>query len=267
MLMNEPVNITVSQILKRKTERHLYDALAILEGGGQPRLEHNAHALKSAAKLLRNGQVQTSDAALWAIEGSLAKYDWPPPRLKLWKKALEAYMECSAESSYRCGVYENRQTRIRDGVRKVRGKPMEAINKRVKRILKQDTEADRLEEKLAPEEYLELMDINEDVTGVASRGWGLVDEKIAENIDYTLKREGYQPESVRATIEEVLLIEEDEEPGQRATDVVLATWTAYFPDGSSAGGRAVVDGVWQSAVETYTIVSLRFGGNDLMYFG
>jgi len=266
--MNEPVNITVKHILKRKTERHLYDALAILEGGGQPRLEHNAHALKSAAALLRNGQVQTSDAALWAIEGSLAKYDWPPPRLKLWKKALEAYMECSAESYYRRAMYEKRQTRIQNGVCKVlkRGKPMEAINKRVKRILKQDTEADRLEEKLAADEYLELMDINEDVTGVASRGWGLVDEKIAENIDYTLKREGYPPASVRATIEEVLLVEEDEAE-IRTTDTLLASWKAHFPDGSNAGGNAVVDGVWQSATETFTIVSLTFGGDALMYFG
>lgn len=137
--MRELVNITVSRILKRKTEskRHLYDALAILEGGGQPRLEHNAHALASGADLLRKGQVQTSDEALWAIEGNLAKYDWPPPRLKLWKKALEAYMECSAASSYRRSLYENRQTRIQDGVRKVlkRGNPMEAINKRVREIL------------------------------------------------------------------------------------------------------------------------------------
>lgn len=142
MPMREPVNITVGRILKRKTEskRHLYDALAILEGGGQPRLEHNALALESGADLLRKGRVQTSDEALWAIEGNLAKYDWPPPRLKLWKKALEAYMECSAASSYRRAMYEKRQGRIGAGVRKAltRGNPMEAINKRVRWILNRE---------------------------------------------------------------------------------------------------------------------------------
>lgn len=267
MPMREPVNITVSRILKRKTEskRHLYDALAILEGGGQPRLEHNAHALASGADLLRKGQVQTSDEALWAIEGNLAKYDWPPPRLKLWKKALEAYMECSAASSYRRSLYENRQTRIQDGVRKVlkRGNPMEAINKRVRRILKQGTDADRLEEKLEAEEYLELMDINEDVDIAEDHSRvSALEDLIAVNIEFLVKGEGFDVIGTRFKLEEF----SEAIPDQTATDTVLGSWSASFKDGSSFVGNGIADGILLDD-GVFNLTSISIGSRQLGYFG
>ena len=154
----------------------------------------------------------------------------------------------------------NKVKRIESAIK--RGITLEPINKRVRRILKQETDANRLDYKLDDEDYLELMDINEDVDIAEdhSRASALED-LIAANIEFLLKREGFNATGSRFTIENF-----KEAGPQDATDTVMGSWIGFFADGSEFVGNCIADGMLdQSGI--FTLNSIYVGNRRLSYFG